>query len=163
MAGIRAKCLGCSISTTRADPAPAVVATRLKQSLANRSMNLTNTDDSPIPAFHAGKRTNGRPKYRSLYKKPRFRVVDDPGPHPMASERLLSHYEVQSGLRFNSFTDGTLIEDTIAGSMHIVYIEHVLVEAPDGKGTISYPRSIFYPRHPLVNPRFYTEDGKFIP
>ena len=93
--------------------------------------------------------------------QPSFRVLHDPSPHPISSERPMSKFEVQFGLRYNTFTNGTIIEDIVTGSRHEVVIKNVFKPTNKG-GMLAFIESDFIPPHPIINPRSYTKDGKYI-
>jgi len=97
----------------------------------------------------------------SKYHQPSFRVLHDPSPHPISSERPMSKFEVQFGLRYNTFTNGTIIEDIVAGSRHEVIIKNIFKPTNKG-GMLAFMESDLIPPHPMINPRSYTKDGKYI-
>ena len=68
----------------------------------------------------------------SIGAKPRFRVVHDPGAHPLAGERRMTKFEVQFGLRYNTFNNGTVIADEVTGSQHQVVIKHIFKAGSTG-------------------------------
>ena len=96
-----------------------------------------------------------------FYNRPRFRIIHDPSPHPISGERLMSKYEVQFGVRYTTFTDGTIIEDIVAGTQHKVVINNVFKPFPNG-GLAALREANLVPPHPMIEPKSYTEDGDYI-
>lgn len=64
--------------------------------------------------------------------KARFRLLHDPGLYPLAGERFMTRFEVQFGLRYNTFNDGTVILDMVAGSRHEVVVKKVFKPTNEG-------------------------------
>ena len=100
-------------------------------------------------------------RFISIGRKPRFRVVHDPGAYPLAGGRRMTKFEVQFGLRYNTFTNGTIIEDEATGSQHRVVVKHVFKPTLSG-GMLAMIESDFVPPHPMINPRSYDEEGRYI-
>jgi hypothetical protein len=94
-------------------------------------------------------------------RTPTFYVVHDPSPHPLSSDRGMTKYEVQFGLRYNTFTKGTIIKDIVTGSRHEVITKNVFKPTLKG-GMLAFIESYLDPPHPIINPRSYTKDGKYI-
>ena len=95
----------------------------------------------------------------SIGAKPRFRVVHDPGAHPLVGERRMTKFEVQFGLRYNTFNNGTIIEDEVTGGRHEVVIKHIF-KATNTGGMLALLESDFVPPHPMINPNSEDEDGR---
>jgi hypothetical protein len=94
-------------------------------------------------------------------RTPTFFVIHDPSPHPLSSDRGMTKYEVQFGLRYNTFTKGTIIKDIVTGSRHEVITRNIFKPTLRG-GMLALIESDLVPRHPIINPRSYTKDGKYI-
>ena len=92
------------------------------------------------------------------YYKSRFRVVHDPSPYPISSGRALSKFEVQYGLQYNTFTNGTIIQDVITLKRHEVVIQKVFKLSGSG-GMGLRPTSKLIPPHPMIDPRADPVDG----
>jgi hypothetical protein len=87
----------------------------------------------------------------SIGAKARFKVVHDPGNYPLAGERRMTKFEVQFGLRYNTFNNGTIIEDEVTGTRHQVVIKHIFKETNTG-GMLALLESDLVPSHPMINP-----------
>jgi len=98
----------------------------------------------------------------SIGGKARFRMLHDPGLYPLAGERYMTRFEVQFGLRYNTFNDGTVIADVVAGSRHEVVVKKVFKPTNEG-GMLALLESQLLPPHPLINPKSYDEQGRYIP
>jgi hypothetical protein len=101
---------------------------------------------------------------RSIYigGKARFQLLHDTGHHPAARERYMTRGEVQFGLRYNTFNNGCVIIDLVAGSRHEVVIKNVFKPTNTG-GMLALLESQLQPPHPLINPKSYDEQGRYIP
>jgi hypothetical protein len=88
-------------------------------------------------------------------------LVHDPGAYPLAGERRMTKFEVQFGLRYNTFTNGTIIEDEVTGSQHQVVVKHIFKPTHTG-GMLAMLESEFVPPHAMINPRSYDEDGHYV-
>jgi hypothetical protein len=95
-----------------------------------------------------------------IRRTPTFFVIHDPSPHPLSSDRGMTKYEVQFGLCYNTFTKGTIIKDIVTSSRHEVITQNIFKPASRG-GMLAFIESYLEPPHPIINPRSYTEDGKF--
>ena len=94
-------------------------------------------------------------------RSPTFRIIHDPGPYPISGERCMTKYEVQYGLRYNTFTRGTIIEDIVTGSHHKVVTRKIFKPA-SRSCMLALIESYLFPPHPMFNTRAYTKDGKYI-
>ena len=92
------------------------------------------------------------------YSRNRFRVLHDPSPYPISSGRALSKFEVQYGLQYNTFTNGTIIQDGITLMRHEVVIQKVFKLSASG-GVGLRPTSKLIPPHPMIDPRADPVDG----
>jgi len=92
----------------------------------------------------------------------RFRVLHDPSPYPISSGRSLSKFEVPYGLRYNTFTNGTIIQDVITLTRHEVVIQKVF-KLTAGGGMLSQLKSKLVPPHPMIQLRTDSEDGTDTP
>jgi len=88
----------------------------------------------------------------------RFRVLHDPSPYPISGERCMSKFEVQYGLRYNTFTKGTIIEDIVAGSLHEVVTRNIFKATHRG-GMLAFIESELVPPHPMVTPPSDSEES----
>ena len=95
----------------------------------------------------------------SIGGKARFKVVHDPGSDPLAGERRMTKFEVQFGLRYNTFNNGTIIEDEVTGTQHEVVIKHIFKAGSTG-GMLALLESDFVPPHPMINPHSEDEEER---
>jgi len=98
----------------------------------------------------------------SIGGKARFRLLQDPGKRQAAGERYMTRGEVQFGLRHNTFNPGVVIIDVIADSRHEVVVKNVFKPTNNG-GMLALLESHLQPPHPLINPKSYDEQGRYIP
>ena len=92
------------------------------------------------------------------YQRSRFRVLHDPSPYPISSGRTLSKFEVQYGLCYNTFTNGTIIQDGITLMCHEVVIKKVFKLSASGGVGLRHTSKLI-PPHPMIDPRSDSEDG----
>ena len=113
---------------------------------------VENTNDKP-----------GRAADRSISigARARFRVLHDPSLYPLAGERRMTKFEVQFGLRYNTFTDGTVILDVVTGGRHDVVVKKVFKPTDKG-GMLALLESRLEPPHLMINPKVYDEKGRYI-
>ena len=119
-------------------------------------MSGSEVDNSNPEAGEAGggsALTRGRRK---------FRVLHDPGLYPLAGERYMTQFEVQFGLRYNTFPDGTVIMDVVAGSRHEVVVKKLFKPTNKG-GMLALLESQLQPTHAMINPKSYDEQGRYLP
>ena len=128
---------------------------------ASNHPEADSQDDQHIP--NSGGVIEDNSKTSGIARRsPSFRVVHDPSPAPISGERCMTKYEVQYGLRFNTFTKGTIIEDIIIGSRHKVITRNIFKPTQRG-GMLALIESDLVPPHPMINPRSYSEDGTYNP
>ena len=72
----------------------------------------------------------------------------------------MTKFEVQFRLRYNTFTDGTVILDEVTRGRDEVVVKKVF-KATDKGGMLALLESRLEPPHPMINPRSYDEQGKY--
>ena len=74
--------------------------------------------------------------------------------------RELTKFKVQYGLRYNTFTNGTIIEDIMLGSRHEVVTKNVF--KPTSRGGVSaLVKSEFVSTHPMINLCAFSDDRMY--